>query len=372
MRNGNWSKGHKGWMSTPNTQGKNPPAIIDVPRNEKNLEEGAMISPDVDETYAVFNSVKFVPPIPAIPSAEEPTKVIIVQGIPASGKSTWSKKVIDTYPAGVVARINNDDLSTVLFGTPWTSNIEDAPQLLRSLRLNSLRALLANRSIRIIIVDNTNLSSKTVSETFYLAKLAGAEVQVEDRFLEVPVDECLRRNRLRETPVPDDVIRRMHKQASRMRKWREPEFPDIRKYPNDDETLEEIVIVDIDGTVAEMNDRSPYEWDRVHEDTPIHSTVRTVKDMIAAGRKIVFISGRDGAAYEDSKQWLETHIGGDFELFMKEKGDYRPDVITKHEIFQKEIAGKYRVSHVLDDRNGVVDLWRKLGLPCWQVADGDF
>lgn len=371
MKNGNWSKGHKGWMSTPNDQGKNPPVMVETPRNETQDGE-KMASTNVDETYAVFSSVKFVPPIPALPSDTEPAKVIIVQGLPASGKSTWSKKVIDSYPAGTVARINNDDLSTVLFGTPWTTNIDNAPQLLRSLRLNSLKSLLSNKSIRIIIVDNTNLAGKTVSETFYLAKLAGADVQVEDRFLKVPVEECLRRNRERDNPVPDEVILRMHKQASRMKKWQDPEFPEIQRYPNDDETLEEVVIVDIDGTVAEMNSRSPYDWGRVHEDTPIHSTVRTVKDMIAARRKIIFISGRDGAAYEDSRKWLETHIGEGFELFMKEKGDNRPDVITKHEIFQKEIAGKYRVSHVLDDRNGVVDLWRRLGLPCWQVAEGDF
>jgi adenylate cyclase class IV len=59
-------------------------------------------------------------------------------------------------------------------------------------------------------------------------------------------------------------------------------------------------------------------------------------------------------------------------LFMRQAGDNRDDRIVKREIYEREIKGRYNVRFVLDDRNKVVALWRDLGLPCFQVADGDF
>ena len=47
--------------------------------------------------------------------------------------------------------------------------------------------------------------------------------------------------------------------------------------------------------------------------------------------------------------------------------------VVKRGIFCKEINGKYEISFVLDDRNHVVDMWRKgLGLTCLQVNYDDF
>ena len=57
---------------------------------------------------------------------------------------------------------------------------------------------------------------------------------------------------------------------------------------------------------------------------------------------------------------------------MRQAGDNRDDRIVKREIYEREIKGRYNVRFVLDDRNKVVALWRDLGLPCFQVADGDF
>ena len=37
-----------------------------------------------------------------------------------------------------------------------------------------------------------------------------------------------------------------------------------------------------------------------------------------------------------------------------------------------DTIGVDTVDMVFDDRNQVVDMWRKNGLTCFQVADGDF
>ena len=57
---------------------------------------------------------------------------------------------------------------------------------------------------------------------------------------------------------------------------------------------------------------------------------------------------------------------------MRKAGDQRSDAIVKREIYEQQIRGKFNVHCVFDDRQSVVDLWRSLGLSCFQVADGDF
>ena len=57
---------------------------------------------------------------------------------------------------------------------------------------------------------------------------------------------------------------------------------------------------------------------------------------------------------------------------MRKTGDNRKDCVVKREIFDAEIKDKYYIKFILDDRNQVVDMWRKMGLTCLQVADGDF
>ncbi len=58
---------------------------------------------------------------------------------------------------------------------------------------------------------------------------------------------------------------------------------------------------------------------------------------------------------------------------MRKENDGRKDAIIKRELFDAEIAGKYFIEFILDDRNQVVNMWRdELKLPCFQVYYGDF
>jgi hypothetical protein len=59
-------------------------------------------------------------------------------------------------------------------------------------------------------------------------------------------------------------------------------------------------------------------------------------------------------------------------LFMRKQHDNRADWIVKKELFVDEISNIYDVKFVLDDRQQVVDMWRSLGLTCFQVAEGNF
>ena len=72
----------------------------------------------------------------------------------------------------------------------------------------------------------------------------------------------------------------------------------------------------------------------------------------------------------ENNSW-ENAISGYKKLVMRKTGDYRKDSIVKREMFEEHIEGKYNVLFVLDDRNQVVDMWRKeLGLTCLQCNYG--
>jgi hypothetical protein len=53
-------------------------------------------------------------------------------------------------------------------------------------------------------------------------------------------------------------------------------------------------------------------------------------------------------------------------------GDYRADDIVKEEFLDRILADEYGTQRVFDDRDRVVTMWRRRGLVCCQVAEGNF
>lgn len=302
-------------------------------------------------------------------------KVIIPRGLPGSGKSTWVKEQLATHPTGTAVRLNNDDLSMMLYNEMWGNMFNNASkELLHHLRLAMLKTFLSQEYITHIYVDNTNLARATVKALQDVTLLAGAEFVVVDDFLDVPIEECIERDSKRDRVVGGDVIRKMAGQLKGIRSWKVPETPTIEPHVNEwSEDLESVVLCDIDGTIALMNGRSPYEFDKVHTDVPNFSVAALVAMLKANDVRVIFMSGRGEESRTETAVWLWNELGFEPELYMRAAGDVRPDWIVKYELFQEHIAGKYHVWFVLDDRDQVVDLWRrKLGLPTFQVADGDF
>jgi hypothetical protein len=136
------------------------------------------------------------------------------------------------------------------------------------------------------------------------------------------------------------------------------------------------VIVDIDGTLADMgkgieSHRGPYDWSRVDEDRPVDDVVTIVR-ALSESFKIIIVSGRDRSCESETTNWLIKHDIQCDVLCMRPAGSNSPDERIKEDIYWSKIAPYYRVIAVLDDRNKVVDMWRRIGLTCLQVADGSF
>jgi hypothetical protein len=139
-------------------------------------------------------------------------------------------------------------------------------------------------------------------------------------------------------------------------------------------TLPTAWVVDVDGTLALCPHRNPYDWRSAHLDLPNEPVIIAVQALAEhqAVAAIIAISGRHEEARQLTEQWLVSHRVPYRELLMRGDGDYRPDDVVKEELFRARIDGRYSVIGVIDDRTRVVDMWRRLGLTCLQVADGNF
>jgi predicted kinase len=289
------------------------------------------------------------------------TRLLITRGLPAAGKTTFARG-LQPY----VVRVNRDDIRIMLHGrrlfTPWAEGQVTAVQR------TMVEALLRARAA--VIVDDTNLRSRTVRDWARMAARFGAGFEVHD-FTDVPLEECLRRDAARpaEERVGEAAIRSMHERFLARRTLPLP-VPAVGHVP--DAGLPPALLVDIDGTVALLGTRSPYDWSRVGEDLPNQPVIDAVRAMHAAGNAILFCTGRDESSRRRTEDWLELFVGVPYQgLFMRPDGDSRRDSVVKQEIFEREIRDRWRVAGVFEDRQHVVRMWRSLGLTVFQVAEGD-
>jgi len=136
--------------------------------------------------------------------------------------------------------------------------------------------------------------------------------------------------------------------------------------------LPKAIIVDIDGTLAKMNGRGPFDWHRVSEDD-INPAVQLLVGLASYYCEIIIFSGRDSVCRQATVDWLREHKIPWNNLFMRPQGNFEKDAIIKRRLYDEHVLGKYDIQFVVDDRNQVVDMWRKdLGLTCFQVDYGDF
>ena len=133
-------------------------------------------------------------------------------------------------------------------------------------------------------------------------------------------------------------------------------------------------IVDVDGTLALLDGRDPYETVALGNDLPNQPVIQVVRALAYHPDvdAIVVVSGRQERSRKVTLDWLEDHGIPFNELHMRPTGDNRPDQMIKEEILDVQLLPRYEVVGVLDDRQKVVDMWRRNGLTCFQVAPGDF
>ncbi len=279
-------------------------------------------------------------------------KLLLLRGLPASGKTTFAKDLV--RKDGNWVRVNKDDLRNMLNGGKWSGKHER--------RIVQLERQLVEEMLKdgkSVVIDDTNFNLAHERRYREIAKQYNADFEIKE--FDTPLEECIKRDNARPNGVGETVIRRMYNQYLK---------PAPAKY-TPDPMLQPAIVCDIDGTLAHMHDRSPYDWNKVGNDK-VDIPIAWLTSVLFRSVSVILVSGRDESCREETEDWLAKNGICYTKLIMRKEGDNRPDEVVKEELFNEHIRGDYNVRFVLDDRNKVVDMWRQLGLKCLQVAEGDF
>ncbi len=162
---------------------------------------------------------------------------------------------------------------------------------------------------------------------------------------------------------------------------------------------EEICIFDLDGTLADDGGRNHYlhprhpelcskaygvngvcecgakrDWNRYFaeagNDLPKSNTIKVCNDL-ARWHKIYILSGRSESTREVTRKWLHDQGVVYDKLIMRGIDDRTQDDELKLR-WVEELGIKERVLCIFEDRQRVVDAWRRAGYTCFQVAPGNF
>ena len=126
-------------------------------------------------------------------------------GVPGSGKTTLSKRVV----AKGFHYMNADSIRLELYGDEKT---QGDPAAVFEIFFERLEKAMAEKLS--IIVDNTNLNPKHRKQILdRAATFAYDDVQL--WLLDVPLATCLERNRKRERAVEDDIVTNMYHELNK-------------------------------------------------------------------------------------------------------------------------------------------------------------
>lgn len=300
-------------------------------------------------------------------------KLTLLVGSPGSGKSTLAKDRIynDGDHGAATVYINQD-----------TQGKQGHIDLF-------WKALGENKDI---IVDRMGFSKEQRLRYLHPAKEAGYESEI--IVLHVPYQTCLERC----------LARKDHPTIKEEKDARSALFTFFGKYERvqDNEAdvvtrlgwatdrASAIVTIDLDGTLCNIDHRLHYvsgkatdseetqkkNWPMFFKELvndKVNDWCADIMDsMLTSGYQIILASGRPDDHEKATREWLSNNNITYHNLFMRRRGDYRPDTVIKEIILDFEILPRGKPLFFIDDRKVVVDLWRSRGYPCLACAEGNF
>lgn len=142
--------------------------------------------------------------------------------------------------------------------------------------------------------------------------------------------------------------------------------------------MKDIIVVDLDGTLANIDHRLHFikrekpDWDGFFKacvnDTPNDWCVKLIQAMDIVTYEVWIVSARSRTVEPETRKWILNALGPTCTPFiemLRAEGDYTPDDELKIK-WLNESGLKDRILFVVDDRQRVVDMWRKEGLVCLQ------
>lgn len=116
-------------------------------------------------------------------------------------------------------------------------------------------------------------------------------------------------------------------------------------------------------------------------DKPNLPVIKVLRSLLRDGNQVWIWSARSDEVWEQTTKWTTDNVlpvipGPGITrvaLSMRKEGDFTPDEKLKEQWLKALKAPiRKRLTAVFDDRQKVVDMWRRNGVACFQVAPGDF
>ena len=151
-----------------------------------------------------------------------------------------------------------------------------------------------------------------------------------------------------------------------------------------------IYIFDLDNTLALTHHRQHLKDNKADpdryrkyfaacvDDTPNTSVIATFNLLFAARADIRIWTGRSDEVRKQTIQWLEDYTNlddqdADSVLQMRRANDMTPDYLLKRQWLDDLSTDELKaLVAAFDDRDRVVAMYRQAGVPCFQVAYGDY
>lgn len=284
-------------------------------------------------------------------------RITILRGLPGSGKSTKAKELMEQ--SGNMLRVNKDLLREMLHFGKWNGVNEGITREVEKL----IAMYILTSTNKTLVVDDTNLKQ---SDLDYWKNIAGMAGGVSTKLIELRTDieECIANDAARPNPVGRATIIKLALKAGM----------NVEKILPTKET----VIVDVDGTLANVKHRlkyvkkEPKDWKSFFEAAPDDPSNQDVVDMVnalAAKYNIVVVTGRPEQYREETERWLNGNYIPYDVLLMRPSNNSKPDHEVKAKIFDDYLS-RMKIKLVIDDRPSVIRMWKEKGLAVLDVGDG--
>lgn len=149
--------------------------------------------------------------------------------------------------------------------------------------------------------------------------------------------------------------------------------------------MQKAILVDLDGTIADNEYRVKYidgsqkkDWNTFNalsaNDPVVPWCLDLVKGFAAQGYKIIFLTARSESkgTRKITEDWLAREVGPyvhGYDLIMRDARDFRTDFVTKQDLYNQHVLGRYDVAFAIDDKLAVCTMWRSLGIPALHCKD---
>ena len=145
------------------------------------------------------------------------------------------------------------------------------------------------------------------------------------------------------------------------------------------------IICDVDGTLVDISARvslavagakkgKKMNWGIfldpkviLENDVEQEDVTGVIKSLIESGHKVIITSARNEKHRDVTEQQLANFGIKHEAMFLRADDDMRGDELVKEDLLREIRKAGYDPKVAFDDRQKVVDMWRKLGIPCHQV-----